>query len=391
MTTTAPLSHSAIVKSLIQDPIANYPSATVACFDPTTGDLPRRRLDHDRTRQFLTALIAIGRSFREANSDRQALLIGASTGQGHLRTTAELEEWFRVAAEVDWQDVLKVALLRPEDGSENDRLLDVLAELKYAVVFARPGTNLRANPDDEQIAENMRPIVTGAAARGMAVGLYSISDVSGCAMSPDVAAELVAGSGGDSIVAIKVTEANYEVSTLRFLDDPRLAHLKIVQGWDPHLARALQDGPRYDFQRRQRCGFTSGPMSFASESYFSMLLCANRGEWDVVQRHQTVVSHIFAAMQDDPKKFADLQRAKVIMGLGQPLTREVSHEQIERVFAAFEQLPETVHKLYLLSSFELLGDGPYQLRLKSLYDRCMDIVRADVLAKIGENPAVALD
>ncbi|WP_254507503.1 hypothetical protein [Anatilimnocola floriformis] len=381
---------SPLVKSLIQDPIANYPAATVACFDPTTGELPRRRLDHARTKQFLQALIGVAGRFATFDypypgAGRSALLIGASTGQAHLRTAAELEEWFQVAADMDWKDVYKVALLRPEDGeAANARLLDQLARLQYAVVFARPGNNLGSNPTDQQVAENMRPIVAGAAERGLAVGLYSISDVSGCPMNPEATAELVGGQGGDNVVAIKVTEANYENSTLRFLDDPRLAHLKIVQGWDPHLARALQDGPRHDITRRQRCGFTSGAMSFASVSYFSLLLDSIRNEWDEVQQTQAVVSHVFAAMQDDPGKFADLQRAKVIMGLGQPITREVTSEQIERVFAAIDVLPPSSRKWTLLDSLRLLPDGPYQDRLQSLADGCFQKLKQEVQQSLAK-------
>lgn len=360
---------SSLIPLLIKDPIRLYPAATVACFDPTAGDLPRRRLDHSRTKQFLQALIASSGDYRSGCKcpSTLALLIGASTGQAHLRTAAELAEWFEVAAEIDWTPFFKVALLRPEDGTEaNERLLDLLARLEYAVVFARPGNNLGTNPSDEQIVANMRPIVEGAAQRGLAVGLYSISDVSGYPMSPDVAAELVAGPGGENIVAIKVTEANYENSTLRFLDDPRLAHLKIVQGWDPHLARALQDGPRHDLQGRQRCGFTSGAMSFAVHSFFDMLRCAEDADWDGLQRTQQVVTRVFAAMQDDPAKFADLQRAKVIMGLGQPITREVTPAQIERVFQALAELPTSPEKSRLLASLTLLPDGPYHERLTKL-------------------------
>ena len=43
------MNQSSIVEQLVADPIANYPAATVACFDPTAGELPRRRLDEDRT------------------------------------------------------------------------------------------------------------------------------------------------------------------------------------------------------------------------------------------------------------------------------------------------------------------------------------------------------
>lgn len=361
-------SPSPLIQKLIQDPVGNYPAATVACFDPKIGDLPRRKLDHSLTREFLQRLIAAGQSLRQRFGPQQALLIGASTGQAHLRTPDELAEWFQVAAEVEWQDILKVALLRPEDGIEaNERLLDLLAALGYGVVFARPGNNLGPSPSDQEIADNMRPIVAGAARRGLAVGLYSISDVSGYPMSPDAAADLVAGEGGDNVVAIKVTEVDYENSTLRFLDDPRLAHLKIVQGWDPHLARALQDGPRHELRRRQRCGFTSGAMSFAVFNYIHILEYSFAGDWDGVERHQAAVSRIFASMQDDPGKFADLQRAKVIMGLGQPITREVTADQIERFFAALAQLPAgSQERTALIQSLDLLSTGPYHDRLQSL-------------------------
>jgi hypothetical protein len=59
---------------LLSDPITNYPAATVACFDPTTGELPRRGLDEERTVAFLEKLAAAG---------APAVLIAASTGQGH--------------------------------------------------------------------------------------------------------------------------------------------------------------------------------------------------------------------------------------------------------------------------------------------------------------------
>ena len=45
---------------LLADPIGSYPAATVACFDPTIGDLPRRKLDVPRTKRFLEALAAAG-------------------------------------------------------------------------------------------------------------------------------------------------------------------------------------------------------------------------------------------------------------------------------------------------------------------------------------------
>ena len=107
-------------------------------------------------------------------------------------------------------------------------------------------------------------------------------------------------------------------------------------------------------------------MSFAIHSYLAIQAAAQQGNWESVVRHQAAVSAVFASMQDDPGKFADLQRAKVIMGLGQPITRDVSEEQIERVFAALEQLPAGEARVTLLRSFDLLSDGPNHDRLQSL-------------------------
>jgi dihydrodipicolinate synthase/N-acetylneuraminate lyase len=352
-TTTAPGSASA--DRLVADPIGNYPRATVACFDPTCGDLPRRRLDENRTIAFLERLAAAG---------APAVLIAASTGHGHVRTVDELREWYRFAARAKLGATLLTALLRPEDGADANRsLAALLAELGYAVAFVRPGRNLAPTASDEEVAANMQPAVAAAAEAGLAVGLYSIPDVSGIPMSPDAAARLLAGLGGERIVAIKVTEANYDQSTLRFLSDERLARLVVVQGWDPHLSRALTDGPLYNAQRRQRCGVTSGPMSFAVHQYLHILDAAQRHDWDEVAAAQDAVTLLFAAMQDDPLKFADLQRAKAIMGLGQPLVSEVQPEQIERVMAALIAVPRRADRERLARSLDLMGDGPYHERL----------------------------
>lgn len=344
-----------LVDRLLRDPIALYPAATVACFDPTTGELPRRQLDEGRTIHFLERL---------AQAGAPAVLIAASTGHGHLRTPAELEQWLTIAAKANLGETVRTALLRPEDGPQtNARLVELASELGYPVLFVRPGTNLPKNASAELVAKNMQPLVELAAARGLAVGLYSIPDVSGVPMTVDAAAELVEGPGGENIVAIKVTEADYDASTAQFLDDPRLAHLKIVQGWDPFLARALADGPRHDITRRQRCGITSGPMSFAIFQYLHILAAAQNGEWDEVTAAQNAVTTLFQAMQDDPAKFADLQRAKFIMGLGQPLTSTVSEGQIQRVFAALENLPRTSDRQRLARSLDLMEDGPFHQRL----------------------------
>ena len=259
---------------------------------------------------------------------------------------------------------MKTALLRPEDGeSANRRLIALLAELGFPVVFVRPGRDLAPSATDAEVVANMRPLVAAGAACGLAVGVYSIPDVSGLPLTPTATAMLLAGPGGDRIVAVKVTEANYDSSTLRFLEHPELRHLKVVQGWDPHLARALQDGPRFDPRGRQRCGVTSGPMSFAVYQYLHLLAAAQRQDWTEVETAQSAVTALFQAMQDDPRKFADLQRAKYLMGLGQPLTGTVSSEQVGRVFSALEQLPRAADRARLASSLDLLGDGPFHDRL----------------------------
>jgi dihydrodipicolinate synthase/N-acetylneuraminate lyase len=258
--------------------------------------------------------------------------------------------------------------LRPEDGVEaNFDFAYMLADKGYAVAFIRPGTDLRPGATTEDVVANMRPVVEAAAAADLAVGLYSIPDVSGLPMTPDAAALLVDGPGGDRIVAIKVTEANYETSTLRFLNDPRLTHLKIVQGWDPHLARALRDGPQFDPKGRQRCGVTSGPMSFAVFQYLHVLQAAERGDWDEIAAAQAAVTAVFQSMQDDPAKFADLQRAKFIMGLGQPLMSEVTSEQTDRVLKALSGVPRAADRDRLARSLNLMEVGPFREQLLASY------------------------
>lgn len=343
---------------LIEDPISCYPSATVACFDPTCGELPRRQLDEGRTRTFLDRLAAAG---------APAALIASSTGQGHLRTVDELAAWFRCAAEASTRDMLLMGLLRPEDGIDaNERLLDLLADLQYPVVFVRPGTDLSGQASDEQVSDSLAPIIAAAADRGLAIGLYSISDVSGLPLSAESAAQLLGCEGGKHIVAVKVTETDYDKSTAQFLAHPALSRLKIVQGWDPHLSRALRDGPRFDAEGRQRAGITSGLMSLAVYQYLHILDAAVRQDWDEVAAAQQSTDAIFRSMQDDPRHFADLQRAKFMMGLGHPLVGQISDEQVERVFDALEHLPRNADRQRIARSLDLMGDGPFYDRLRLL-------------------------
>lgn len=333
----------------------NYPGATVACFDACTGNLPRRELDVERNNRFLMKL-------SEANVP--AVLIGASTGQGHLRTVEELEEWFLSTREIDLGPTRKMALLRPEDGmAANQRLVKILAESGFDVAFVRPGIaapgeSLSPMATDIEVAENMRPVLAAIADADLAIGVYSIPDVSGIQLRPDAVA-ILQEEFHQHLVAVKVTEANFEESTLKFLNDRRFEKLKIVQGWDPFLSAALQVDP-------ERAGVTSGPMSFALFQYQHILDSAKAGDWAEVEMAQSAVTALFEAMQDDPQKFADLQRAKWIMGLGHPITSEVTDAQVERVMAALEALPRTSDRQRLARSLNLMGDGPCLSRLSQL-------------------------
>lgn len=295
------------------------------------------------------------------------MLVGSSTGQGHLRNVLELEELFACAAKAPAESLQKLALLRPEDHLDiNDRLLRLLKQLRYDTVFFRPGTNLPADASEKDLVGNLQPLVWRAAELGLRVGLYSISDVSGVPLTAAVTARLVREPGGDSIVAVKITEADYEQSTLQFLQHPQLKHLRIVQGWDPHLARALQDGTRYSGDGTQRCGVTSGPMSFALFQYLHILRAAEREDWDEVQRAQQAVTILFRSMQDDPTQFADLQRAKYIMGLGHPILGAVTESQVQRVLEALSALPDEADRRRLADSLNLMGDGPFRDELDGI-------------------------
>jgi hypothetical protein len=113
-------------------------------------------------------------------------------------------------------------------------------------------------------------------------------------------------------------------------------------------------------------GVTSGPMSFAVYQYVHLLAAAERSDWDEVAAAQAAVTSLFQAMQDDPTKFADLQRAKYIMGLGHPLTAEVTNGQVERVLSALRGLSRAADRSRLARSLNLMEDGPYAAELRSI-------------------------
>ena len=77
-------------------------------------------------------------------------------------------------------------------------------------------------------------------------------------------------------------------------------------------------------------------------------------------------------MQDDPTKFADLQRAKFLMGLGHPLTGTVVPKQFDAVLAALSDLPRVADRDRLARSLNLMEDGPFQHGLRSFYAERLD-------------------
>jgi hypothetical protein len=109
-------------------------------------------------------------------------------------------------------------------------------------------------------------------------------------------------------------------------------------------------------------------MSLAVYQYLHILNAVAQEEWDEVAQAQGAATILFEAMQDDPRHFADLQRAKYIMGLGHPLTATITEAQVERVFAALEQLPRASDRRRLARSLDLMQDGPYHDRLSLLSD-----------------------
>lgn len=344
---------------LLSNPIEHYPQATVAAFDPTCGEMPRRQLDQSRTRQFLEKLSIAG---------TEAVLIASSTAQGHLRSLDELVAWFRCAAEAKTGNMKLIGLLRPEDGLVAcEHLMDVLTDCGYPIVFLRPGNDLPSGADSKRVADSLAPLVQAAAKRGLAVGLYSISGVSGLPLMPEAVAELLGRPGGENIVAVKVTESDYQNSTMKFLIHPALKRLKIVQGWDPFLSQALQDGPHFDVHGRQRVGITSGMMSLGVYQYLYMLEQAEARNWAELNRAQSSVTPLFCAMQDDPQQFADLQRAKFLMGLGHPVLSKVTEEQVKRLLNALSGIENSEDRSRLSRSLDLMRDGPFHQQLKQFY------------------------
>lgn len=331
----------ALRDQLISDPINNVPAWTVAALDPTTGNLPRRQLDESGLLHYLQAL---------EKAVAQGVLLAASTGWGHVRTFEEHQHTLLAGGKVPLENCVKQALIRIEDPLEqNISLLRELKNLDYGIVWTRRGSLLPPDADDQAVAQSMLPLVKAATEMGFPVGLYSISTVDQARLRVEAVKILMdqLGEGlSQHIVAIKITEPVFEDSTLTYIRDAAFSQKKIVQGWDAFYARALQEGLRSDGS--QHCGATSGAAACMVHAYEAMHQAAQLKDWEELSTLQQVVAKVFYSMQGPDKTlFPDLQIAKLVMGLGHPLTEKRSLEDASPLLKTLSELSGEVDPKYL--------------------------------------------
>jgi len=316
---------------LVEAPLQHVPAWTVAAFDVNKGDLPRRKLDAKGMELYLKAL---------ANAGAPGVLLAASTGWGHARNFEEHQETLLQGGKMDLGTCVKQALLRIEDPlDKNKQLLVQLAQLDYGIVWTRRGSILPPTASDEEVAQNMLPLVSAAIDADLPVGIYSISTVDGAPLTPGAAAILLKmlGEKAKQVVAIKITEPNFETSTQLFLENEAFANKKIVQGWDAFYSKAMQAGKRAD--GLNQCGATSGAAACMVHAFKAMYELTTSENWADLQVLQSVVSEVFHSMQGEDKNvFPDLQTAKWVMGLGQPLTESRGEENAKTLLAKLVQL-----------------------------------------------------
>ncbi|MFW5759740.1 MAG: hypothetical protein ACOCXH_02025 [Cyclobacteriaceae bacterium] len=354
---------NSIIKSIINHPVENVPAWTVALFDPTTGDLPRRELDEQKTKDYMQAI---------AQAGAPGVLLAASTGWGHARDFAEHRHTLAVAGEVPLNNCIKQALIRIEDPLEdNINLINDLKSWEYGMVWTRRGSDLPIGASDEIVTEHMLPLVKASIAAEMPIGLYSISTVDGAPLTASAAKMLLnklSPAEAQFLVAIKITEPVFENSTLDYLQEPAFDHKKIVQGWDAFYAEALQQGLRPN--GHNHCGATSGAAACMVYAYKAMYETTLKNDWDKLAEIQSVVSRVFLSMQgDDKNKFPDLQIAKWVMGLGHPLTEERSEKDAANLVKTLHQLSEDEDSIptlrLILQSFLLMEPCGYHSPIKN--------------------------
>ncbi|MEM9674966.1 MAG: hypothetical protein ACFB15_17890 [Cyclobacteriaceae bacterium] len=356
------MSTQALRESMIANPLQHVPAWTVAAFDPTEGDLPRRSLDQKGLQHYLTALSEAG---------APGVLLAASTGWGHARTFEEHQATLIAAGNLPLPNCIKQSLLRIEDPlKDNVSLLRKLQQLDYGIVWTRRGSQLLPKASDEEVADYMLPLVREATQMNLPVGIYSISTVDKAPLKVG-AAKLLLQKLGDElarrVVAVKITEPNFENSTLTYLNDPVFVNKKIVQGWDEFYGRALREGT--DEEGVQHCGATSGAAACMVYAYQVMYQAAQKNQWDKLAQIQQVVSKVFYSMQGvDKNLFPDLQIAKWMMGLGHPLTESRSSDDAQPVLDTLAKLARSSnpeHVQLIIDSLLIMQDHPnYQSPLK---------------------------
>jgi dihydrodipicolinate synthase/N-acetylneuraminate lyase len=358
-----------IRRALLEDPLRNMPAWTVALLDPTTGDLPRRKIDEPATRHYVEAI---------AHAGAPGVLWASSTGWGHKRTLSEIMQWLEIGSRVQLGKTNSQALLRIEDSlDENRTLLQALQNWNYAMVWTRRGSTLAADAGDEAVADAMLPLIELAIKHDMPIGLYSISTVDGAPLTVEAARLILQKLGkkhAQYVVAVKITEADFENSTMAYLREPAFRHKKIVQGWDEHYGRAMQVGHMADGS--YHCGATSGAAACMVKAYRAMYQRALQHDWAGLARIQKAVTAAFLSMQGEDKSiFPDLQIAKMVMGLGQPLTEERAMADGDRLVTTVEQLAlqaDTHEGAQLIAASLLLMDrtepgiSPFYERLHRL-------------------------
>ena len=150
------------------------------------------------------------------------------------------------------------------------------------------------------------------------------------------------------MVAVKITEPEFESSTQKYLHESAFNNKKIVQGWDAFYARALKEGKRPD--GTNHCGATSGAAALMVYAYKAMYEATLSSDWKKLADVQEVVSQVFLSMQgEDKTKFPDLQIAKWVMGLGHPLTETRSKKNAEILLNVLEKLSADVHAVPYLN------------------------------------------
>jgi dihydrodipicolinate synthase/N-acetylneuraminate lyase len=245
-------------------------------------------------------------------------------------------------------------------------LIRKISNWQYGIIWSRRGSHLSPKASDSEVAKGLYQFAQTAIDNGIPFGVYSISTVDGAPLTAEsvvILNKMLGKEGSQYLVAIKITESDFESSTIKFLNCNELQNKKIVQGWDSFYKRALQAGLLMG--GRNRCGATSSAAACMVKAFNQMYIQSLAKNWEEVEKIQNVVTTVFLSMQgEDKTKFPDLQIAKKVMGLGDPLTEERTIEEAENLIKTIERLannPDTEYGAVLVAqSLLLMGkDTPY--------------------------------